>query len=102
MKVINIMLEDKEHETLTKKKGKLTWKAYLMKKWVIVMEGINTDRSGKCPMCEYEDALTYFRNYWVLMNKKYQYKDFIKIKEWLLWKKKQHIMEKVDNLLKEK
>jgi len=30
MKVVNIMLEDKEHELLKAKKGKLTWKEVLV------------------------------------------------------------------------
>jgi len=30
MKVINVMLEDKEHAELMKKKGKLTWKQALI------------------------------------------------------------------------
>ena len=29
MKVINIMVEDKEHETMTEAKGKRTWKQVL-------------------------------------------------------------------------
>ena len=30
-KTINIIFEDKEHNALKKKKGKLTWKEYIMR-----------------------------------------------------------------------